>query len=178
MNVVFDTHCGRNTVNCDLHPNCRLIFSIYLISSERRRGSGRVKRSNNRSVGYCPEPSPTRTMTNDLDPLDPAIAKQMYLNERRYEVADATLQSHGYRLERFVEWCEQSDIDNLNELFGRDIHRFRVKRRNEDELATATMKGQLATLRMFLHFCASIDAVRSGLDEKIIGSFSLQTRSG
>ncbi len=30
------------------------------------------------------------------------------------------------------------------------------------------MKGQLATLRVFLRFCVSVDAVQSGLDEKII----------
>lgn len=107
-------------------------------------------------------------MSNDLDPLDPATARQMYLDERRHEVSDATIQSHGYRLKQFVQWCEQDGIDNLNDLSGRDVHRFRVKRRNEDELATPTMKGQLATLRVFLRFCTTIDAVRPGLDEKII----------
>lgn len=107
-------------------------------------------------------------MSNDLDPLDPVTARQMYLDERRHELAAATLQAHGYRLKQFVQWCDQDDIDNLNDLSGRDIHRFRVKRRNEDELATATMKGQLATLRMFLRFCASVDAVEPGLDEKIV----------
>lgn len=107
-------------------------------------------------------------MTDDLDPLDPATAQQMYLDSRRHELADATIQSHDYRLAQFVKWCEAEEIKNLNDFTGRDIHRFRVKRRNEDGLATASMKGQLATLRMFLRFCASIDAVPSGLDEKII----------
>jgi site-specific recombinase XerD len=107
-------------------------------------------------------------MTDDLEPLAPSTGKQMYLDERRHELSDATIQSHGYRLTQFVRWCKQDGIDNLNTLSGRDIHRFRVKRREEDELATASMKGQLATLRMFLRFCASIDAVTTGLDEKII----------
>lgn len=107
-------------------------------------------------------------MTTDLDPLAPREAMQMYLDERRHELAEATLQSHRYRLKQFVQWCEQDGIDNLNEFSGRDFHRFRVKRREEDELATASMKGQLATLRMFLRFCATIDAVQPGLDDKII----------
>ena len=107
-------------------------------------------------------------MTENLEPLAPAEGVQMYLDERSHELADATIQSHRYRLEQFVQWCEQDSIDNLNEFGGRDIHRFRVKRRNEDGLATASMKGQLATLRMFLRFCATIDAVEPGLDEKII----------
>ena len=106
-------------------------------------------------------------MANELEPLTPADGRQMYLNERRHEVSEATLQSHGYRLDQFVEWCDDQGIDNLNDLSGRDIHRFRVKRREEDGLSTPSMKGQLSTLRMFLRFCASIDAVESGLDEKI-----------
>lgn len=107
-------------------------------------------------------------MTADLEPLDPCTAKQMYLDARRHELAEATFQSHRYRLKQFVEWCEQQNLDNLNELSSRDIHRYRVKRRNEDELTTSSMKGQLATLRMYLRFCASIDAVVSELDEKIL----------
>jgi len=92
----------------------------------------------------------------------------MYLDERRHELTDATLQSHDYRLKQFVAWCEEDGIDDLNDLSGRDLHRFRVKRREEDEFTTASMKEQLATLRMFLRFCATIDAVKPGLDEKII----------
>jgi site-specific recombinase XerC len=43
-----------------------------------------------------------------------------------------------------------------------------VKRREDDGLARASMKGQLATLRMFLRFCTTIDAVEPKLDEKIL----------
>jgi len=107
-------------------------------------------------------------MANDLEPLDPRTGKQMYLDDRRTEVADATLQAHDYRLEQFMRWCADDGIENLNELSSRDLHRFRVKRQNEDGLATATMKGQLATLRLFVRFCASIDAVEPKLDEKIL----------
>lgn len=107
-------------------------------------------------------------MTDVLEPLTPDEAMEMYLNERSHELADATIQSHRYRLKQFVRWCDDVGIDNLNDFGGRDIHRFRVKRRNEDGLATASMKGQLATLRMFLRFCATVDAVEPGLDEKII----------
>lgn len=107
-------------------------------------------------------------MTDHLEPIEPRTAVQMYLDERRQEVADATLQAHDYRLRQFVAWCEDQSIDNLNEISGRELHRFRIKRRDEDGLATATMKGQLATLRAFLRFCATIEAVDPKLDEKII----------
>jgi hypothetical protein len=101
-------------------------------------------------------------MSSELEPIDPHTAKKMYLDERRHEVADATLQAHHYRLKQFVDWCEDDGIENLNDHSGRDIHRFRMTRR-DDGLANATMKGQLATLRMFLRFSATIDAVESGL---------------
>jgi site-specific recombinase XerD len=51
-----------------------------------------------------------------------------HIDERSHELADATLQSHRYRLKQFVQWFDQQDIDNLNELSSRDIHHFRVKR--------------------------------------------------
>lgn len=106
-------------------------------------------------------------MEIDLEPLDPATAKQMYLEDREHELAPATLQAHHYRLKQFVAWCEAEDIENLNDFTGRDIHRYRVKR-NADGLTTASMRCQLATLRVFLRFLATIDAVQPGLDEKIL----------
>lgn len=107
-------------------------------------------------------------MSNDLDPIDPETAVQMYIDSRRHELADATVQTHQYRLKQFTKWCETQEIDNLNNLSGRDLHRFRIKRREDDGLATASMKGELATLRMFLRFCATIDATERDLDEKIL----------
>lgn len=92
----------------------------------------------------------------------------MYLDSRRREVADATIQAHEYRLKQFIEWCESEDIGNLNHLGGRDLHHFRVKRREADGLARPSMKGQLATLRMLLRFCTTIDAVEPKLDKKIL----------
>lgn len=135
--------------------DCQLAFSGSLSGLRRPLAE----------TGVRPSGQP---MTTDLQPLEPSTAKQMYLDERQHELAQATLQSHGYRLKQFVQWCEQAGLDNLNDLTSRDIHRYRVKRRNEDGLATASMKCQLATLRMYLRFCASVDAVSPGLEEKII----------
>lgn len=107
-------------------------------------------------------------MSDELEPLDSRTAKEMYLKDRQNDLSDATLQTHHYRLKQFVEWCEDEGIENLNTLSGRDLHRFRIKRQNEDGLATASMRGQLATLRMFIRFCGSINAVEPTLDEKIL----------
>jgi len=106
---------------------------------------------------------------SELEPLAPEPAVELYLEHREGEVSDETLSSHGYRLQQFVEWCEEvEEIDNLNDLTGRKLHAYRVHRRQEDDIKPVTLQGQLSTLRMFLRFCASIDAVPEGLADKIL----------
>lgn len=107
-------------------------------------------------------------MSEDLDPLSPEDGVSLYLQHRKGEVSEQTLSSHEYRLNQFVEWCKKEDIHNLNDLVGRDFHSYRVYRRKEDDLKPVTLQGQLSTLRVFLKFCASIDAVHEGLREKIL----------
>jgi site-specific recombinase XerD len=50
----------------------------------------------------------------------------MYLAQRRGEVAESTVQSHHYRLEPFVRWCESTDLTNLNERTARRLHEYRL----------------------------------------------------
>lgn len=107
-------------------------------------------------------------MSDDLEPLAPEAGVDLYLDHRRGEISDKTLSSHKYRLEQFTEWCEEQDIHNLNDLSGRDLHAYRVYRRENDDLKPVTLQGQLSTLRVFLEFCASVDAVPEGLRDKIL----------
>lgn len=103
-----------------------------------------------------------------LDPLEPEAAVDLYLDHRRTEVSEETMSSHRYRLEAFVDWCDQEHIYNMNDLSGRDLHAYRVYRRETHDLAPMTLQGQLSTLRVFLRFCASIDAVDEGLASKVL----------
>jgi site-specific recombinase XerD len=105
------------------------------------------------------------TDPEDLQPLDPRDAVQMYKQDRERELSDATLQSHGYRLERFLEWCEIEDIDNLNNVTGRDLHRFKLFRKAQ--VNDVTLKSQMDTLRVFIRFCQSVDGCIDGLSESI-----------
>ena len=107
-------------------------------------------------------------MSDELEALAPEDAVKLYVQHREGEISSETLKSHGYRLQQFAEWCEDNDIHNLNHLSGRDLHRYRVYRQDEDGLKPVTLQGQLSTLRVFLEFCASIDAVEEGLREKIL----------
>ncbi|WP_152040692.1 hypothetical protein [Salinigranum salinum] len=65
-------------------------------------------------------------MADELEPLDPKTAVEMYLQERRTELSDASIQAHNYRLRHFIRWCDEQDIDNLNELTGRLLHQYRL----------------------------------------------------
>jgi len=104
--------------------------------------------------------------TQDLEPLEPSTGVKMYLDDRRGDVSSATLQSHGYRLERFLEWCDRNGVDDLNPLTGRDIQSYKISRKR-DGLAPATLKSQMDTLRVFLRFAASINAVHDELPEAV-----------
>jgi len=104
----------------------------------------------------------------DLEPLSPEDGVSLYLQHREGEVSEQTLSSHRYRLDAFAEWCEEQEIHNLNDLTGRILHSYRVHRREQDDLEPITLQGQLSTLRVFLEFCASIDAVPEGLRDKIL----------
>lgn len=104
-------------------------------------------------------------MDRNLEPLEPTDAVALYKQDRERELAEATLQSHGYRLQRFVEWCEEEDIGNLNDLTGRDIQRFKISR--QEDVSDVTLKSNLDTLRVFLRFCVSVNACIDGLDETV-----------
>lgn len=101
-----------------------------------------------------------------LEPIAPEEAVGLYLRDRRTELAEETIESYGYKLTRFVEWCEQEDIDNLNELSGRYLLEFKQSR--SEHLNPVSLKGQLDTLRAFIRFCESIDAVETDLHNKVL----------
>lgn len=102
-----------------------------------------------------------------LEPIDPEHALELYLDHRRNEVAAQTLRSHRSRLQFFVKWCYKEGISNLNELTGRVLYEYRIWRRNDGDLNTVTEKTQMATLRVFIRFLESIDAVEADLHTKV-----------
>lgn len=109
---------------------------------------------------------------SELDALSPERGVEMYLDGKQGELSERTLQAQTYRLEAFLQWCDEEGIENLNDLSGRDLYAYRIWRReghgeDRDEIAMVTLRGQLATLRAFLRFAAEVDAVPEGLREKL-----------
>jgi len=102
-----------------------------------------------------------------LEPIEPDTALEPYLADRENNVTEATIYSHRSRLGHFVRWCAEEGITNLNELTGRKLHRFRLWRRDEGDLAPATEKTQMDTLRVFIRWVESIDGAPEDLHVKI-----------
>jgi integrase len=103
----------------------------------------------------------------DLEPIDPETAVELYLADREPELAHATLASHRSRLGFFVEWCGERDIDNLNDLTGRLLQEYRLWRRNDGELAPASENCQMDTVRVFVRWLGTIDAVDPELHQRV-----------
>jgi site-specific recombinase XerD len=109
---------------------------------------------------------------DDLQPLTPERAVEMYFSARGSDLSEKTVENHNYRLESFVTFCEENDIDNLNDLTGRDLYEFidwRKEGRGEyDPVSKVTLNGILSTLIVFLKFAESVDAVEEGLHNKVL----------
>jgi integrase len=109
------------------------------------------------------------TALHNLTDTPPEEALDLYLRERSTEVTDSTLQSHRYRLNHFIRWCDEvAEIGNTNALTGRDLHRYKLWRQEDGNLNQVSLKSQMDTLRVFLRFCESIDAVEPDLHSKVI----------
>ena len=105
-----------------------------------------------------------RTETT-LEPITPQEALDLYLEDKARECQQATVRSHRSRLGFLVEWCEEQGIDNMNDLTARELHEFRVWRR--EDLNVVSEKTQMDTVRVFVEWCETIDAVQPGLFKKI-----------
>lgn len=104
----------------------------------------------------------------DLDPIDPSTAQELFLDHKGTDCTEATVDNHRYRLNHFVRWCDKADIDNLNNLTGRDIHRYRLWRKDDGNLNKLSLRMQMSTLRVFLKWAGTIEAVSENLYDKVM----------
>lgn len=105
---------------------------------------------------------------NDLQPISPREAVQTYLRERETELADASIKAHDYRLRHFLRWCDSEGIENMNDLGGRQLHEYKLWRREDGGLNRVTLKTQMDTIRVFVRFCERVDAVQADLSEAVM----------
>lgn len=108
------------------------------------------------------------TERNDLEPIDPRTAQELYLDHKSVDCTEATVRNHRYRVNHFIRWCDQEGVDNLNDLTGRDVQRYKLWRKEDGNLNNISLKGQMSTLRVFLKWAAAIDAIPGDLYDKIM----------
>lgn len=108
------------------------------------------------------------TNENELEPIDPRTARDLYLDHKQTECAESTVYNHRFRLKPFFEWCEENDIDNLNDISGRDVQTYRLWRRENSDIKKVTMRMQMGTLRVFLKWAGTIEAVPGNLYDKVM----------
>ncbi|GGL73785.1 tyrosine-type recombinase/integrase [Halocalculus aciditolerans] len=104
-------------------------------------------------------------MSDDLQPLSPEEGIERFLRHREPSVRDSTIQNAKTRLRYFREWCEERNVENLNDLTGRDLSDFVAWRRGD--IAAITLQKQLSTIRTALRYWADIEGVTEGLAEKV-----------
>lgn len=104
-------------------------------------------------------------MAGNLEPLEPGEAMALYIESREDELAERSLELHEKHLQKFVNWCSENGIRNLNEVTARTIHEYKLYLKKQ--YASSTVSTHLTTVKMFIQFCESIDGVAGGTGEKI-----------
>ena len=108
----------------------------------------------------------------ELEPITPEEAIGMYEADRKQELRKTSFRVHQSALRFFKQWCSDQEIENLNDLTGRQLHQYRIWRREEaptktDTLSKQSEKTQQKFLRQFIRYCEQIDAVPVGLHAKV-----------
>jgi len=107
-----------------------------------------------------------------LEPMSPADGVDRYIEARKSELAEGTLDDYERSLQKFLTWCENEGITDLNSLSSRDIDDYRIWCREEssdevNQLAPKTMRDQMYLLKSLLEYLSSVDAVEPGLPDTV-----------
>lgn len=108
------------------------------------------------------------TDKNDLEPLDPTTAQELFLDHKAMDCTKATVRNRRYHTNNFLDWCAEAGIDNLNDLSGRDIQRFRLWRNETADLSKVTLRVEMSSLRVFIKWAGSVEAVPEDLYNKVM----------
>lgn len=99
--------------------------------------------------------------------LSPRNAAQRFLNARRPERADSTIQSYWGRLKLWIEWCEGHGIHRIGDLERWDFDDYKNQRSGEG-VSSSTLNNEFDTLHQFVKYLElELDAVEDGLAEAV-----------
>ncbi|QLC34339.1 site-specific integrase [Halarchaeum sp. CBA1220] len=110
----------------------------------------------------------------DPAPLPVEEAVEMYLNRRRSDsdTTVGTVETHLKRLNYLIEFCELEDIENICDLRGHHLERYREWRRTEattkvESLAAKTIAEHMKTIRVFLRSMEQMEYVYPGMADRV-----------
>ena len=103
--------------------------------------------------------------TDPLEPISPDEAINHFIDSKKNDVTQKTVDEYENKLEYLKEFCEKNGIENLNDFNGRNIIEFSKWRKEEssdkvDELSKKTMRDDLYLLADFLRFLEKINGVK------------------
>ena len=113
-----------------------------------------------------------RSYNTGLEPLSPEEGVEKYIEWKEGEIRPQTIDEYETKLGHFLDYCDSNDIDNLNNLSGRDIKEYSRYRRDETkpnggELSSNTLKDDMYILQEMCRFLAEIEAVYEDLFKKV-----------
>ena len=103
-----------------------------------------------------------------LEPLHPQEAVEQYLASREHDASQSTIQNHRYRLKQFLDWADEQEFENMNEMTGRKAEQFKSWRIATCDINSVTLENHLRTFRVFVRWCESVEAVEEGTANKIL----------
>ncbi|WP_049935354.1 tyrosine-type recombinase/integrase [Haloplanus natans] len=105
-------------------------------------------------------------MSDGPTDLSPREAAKRYLDRRRRELTDESVDSYYYRLKLWWEWCEREGITSVQNLTGWTFELYEGYRSGLG-VATSTLHGEMETLQQLVEYLERIGAVEEGLAEKV-----------
>lgn len=98
--------------------------------------------------------------------VEPDIAVSDFMKERKDEVSASTHRNYKYTLELLIEWCENNDVEYVNETDGYKLKRWKLWRQ-EQAIGKVTLKNNISTIRTFLQWCEDAELLPPNLHDKL-----------
>ena len=102
----------------------------------------------------------------DLDDYAPEEMIEWYLDSRRSELSEKTMYGYRNKLEHFLDWLQENDIDSMEEIDVLTVDRYKSDRL--EEVKKVSVSGEIDAIRTWLKYCAKINAVPPNLHERLI----------
>lgn len=102
-----------------------------------------------------------------VDPNEPIPVSdgcERFLRHKEGHVAEGTVETYYWSLKPFREWCEEIDVETLDELTGRHMDAYEDWQ--QQQVAKTTVKNRMKDLRNAVRYWEQIGAVEEGLAEK------------